>query len=101
MLRCEALPCVFCAVYHALYLEERTLVDLSEKIAGLYNITPQQITQIYRQKSSGIHILVSDEVCVTQAPTARFWSTEGISLVTFMDQDVLLGELRAVVAPSV
>uniref|UniRef100_A0A3Q3AHQ6 Transcription factor CP2-like 1 n=1 Tax=Kryptolebias marmoratus TaxID=37003 RepID=A0A3Q3AHQ6_KRYMA len=49
-------------VYHALYLEERTLMDLSEKIAVLYNITPQQITQIYRQKTTGIHILVSNEV---------------------------------------
>uniref|UniRef100_A0A669EE62 Transcription factor CP2-like 1 n=1 Tax=Oreochromis niloticus TaxID=8128 RepID=A0A669EE62_ORENI len=50
--------------YHALYLEELTLLDLSEKIATLYNITPQQITQIYRQKPTGIHILVSDEVSV-------------------------------------
>uniref|UniRef100_A0A669DU92 Transcription factor CP2-like 1 n=1 Tax=Oreochromis niloticus TaxID=8128 RepID=A0A669DU92_ORENI len=48
--------------YHALYLEELTLLDLSEKIATLYNITPQQITQIYRQKPTGIHILVSDEM---------------------------------------
>uniref|UniRef100_A0A3Q2ECV7 Transcription factor CP2-like 1 n=1 Tax=Cyprinodon variegatus TaxID=28743 RepID=A0A3Q2ECV7_CYPVA len=58
------------AVYHALYLEERTLVDLSEKIAGLYNITPQQITQIYRQKTTGIHILVSDEVSIKAAPNS-------------------------------
>uniref|UniRef100_A0AAQ5ZXT9 Grh/CP2 DB domain-containing protein n=1 Tax=Amphiprion ocellaris TaxID=80972 RepID=A0AAQ5ZXT9_AMPOC len=50
------------AVYHALYLEELTVVDLSEKIAMLYSITPQQITHIYRQKPTGIHILVSDEV---------------------------------------
>ncbi|KAJ3591589.1 hypothetical protein NHX12_006722, partial [Muraenolepis orangiensis] len=34
-------------VYHALYLEDLTLVDLSEKIASLYNLTPQQITAIY------------------------------------------------------
>ncbi|CAJ1078588.1 transcription factor CP2-like protein 1 [Xyrichtys novacula] len=49
-------------VYHALYLEELTLLDLSEKIALLYSITPQQITHIYRQKPSGIHVLVSDEM---------------------------------------
>nr|XP_015810488.2 transcription factor CP2-like protein 1 isoform X1 [Nothobranchius furzeri] len=49
-------------VYHALYLEERTLTDLSEKVAMLFNITPQQITHIYRQKSTGIHILVSDQM---------------------------------------
>uniref|UniRef100_A0A671XRN7 Transcription factor CP2-like 1 n=1 Tax=Sparus aurata TaxID=8175 RepID=A0A671XRN7_SPAAU len=49
-------------IYHALYLEELTLLDLSEKIALLYSITPQQITHIYRQKSNGIHVLVSDEM---------------------------------------
>uniref|UniRef100_A0A3B3YA12 Grh/CP2 DB domain-containing protein n=1 Tax=Poecilia mexicana TaxID=48701 RepID=A0A3B3YA12_9TELE len=49
-------------VYHALYLEERTLLNLLEKIAGLYSIAPQQITHIYRQKTTGIHVLVSDQV---------------------------------------
>ncbi|TDH07180.1 hypothetical protein EPR50_G00121980 [Perca flavescens] len=49
-------------IYHALYLEELTLLDLSEKIASLYSIPPQQITHIYRQKPSGIHVLVSDEM---------------------------------------
>ncbi|XP_029936740.1 transcription factor CP2-like protein 1 [Myripristis murdjan] len=52
-------------VYHALYLEELTLVDLSEKIAMLYSVTPQQITHIYRQGPTGIHILVSDEMVQT------------------------------------
>uniref|UniRef100_A0A3Q0T2F9 Transcription factor CP2-like 1 n=1 Tax=Amphilophus citrinellus TaxID=61819 RepID=A0A3Q0T2F9_AMPCI len=54
-------------VYHALYLEELTLMDLSEKIAALYNITPQQISHIYRQKPTGIHVLVSDEVKICPA----------------------------------
>ncbi|CAB1447106.1 unnamed protein product [Pleuronectes platessa] len=49
-------------IYHALYLEELTLLDLCEKVAMLYSITPQQITHIYRQKPTGIHILVSDEM---------------------------------------
>uniref|UniRef100_A0A672YXB9 Transcription factor CP2-like 1 n=1 Tax=Sphaeramia orbicularis TaxID=375764 RepID=A0A672YXB9_9TELE len=44
-------------VYHALYLEELTLLDLSDKIAMLYSITPQRITHIYRQKPTGIHVL--------------------------------------------
>uniref|UniRef100_A0A665VY96 Transcription factor CP2-like 1 n=1 Tax=Echeneis naucrates TaxID=173247 RepID=A0A665VY96_ECHNA len=51
-------------IYHALYLEELTLLDLSEKIAMLFSITPQQITHIYRQKPTGIHVLVSDEVSI-------------------------------------
>lgn len=52
----------FSAVYQALYLDELTLSDLSEKIAVLYSISPQQITHIYQQHPNGIHILVSDEV---------------------------------------
>uniref|UniRef100_A0A671XRM3 Transcription factor CP2-like 1 n=1 Tax=Sparus aurata TaxID=8175 RepID=A0A671XRM3_SPAAU len=58
----ETVCLCFPAVYHALYLEELTLLDRSEKIALLYSITPQQITHIYRQKSNGIHVLVSDEM---------------------------------------
>ncbi|KAK6309940.1 hypothetical protein J4Q44_G00198210 [Coregonus suidteri] len=50
------------SVYHTLYLEDLTLWDLSEKMALLYNITPQQISHIYRQGPTGIHVLVSDEV---------------------------------------
>ena len=62
MKQVDVFPPVFPAVYHALYLEELTLMDLSEKIAMLYSLPPQQITHIYRQKPSGIHVLVSDEV---------------------------------------
>uniref|UniRef100_A0A4W3I048 Grh/CP2 DB domain-containing protein n=1 Tax=Callorhinchus milii TaxID=7868 RepID=A0A4W3I048_CALMI len=49
-------------VYHAIYLEELTVVELTEKIANLYSISPQQINQIYKQGHTGIHVLISDEV---------------------------------------
>ncbi|XP_028663893.1 transcription factor CP2-like protein 1 [Erpetoichthys calabaricus] len=49
-------------VYHAIYLEEMTALELTQKIAILYNISPQQINQIYRQGPTGIHILLSDEM---------------------------------------
>lgn len=49
-------------IYNALYLDDLPLGDLSEKIALLYNVTPQQISHIYRQGPTGIHVLVSDEV---------------------------------------
>lgn len=58
----RSLSSLLSAVYQALYLEELTLLDLSEKIALLFGITPQQITHVYRQTPGGIHILVSDEV---------------------------------------
>uniref|UniRef100_A0A673HK79 Transcription factor CP2-like protein 1 n=1 Tax=Sinocyclocheilus rhinocerous TaxID=307959 RepID=A0A673HK79_9TELE len=50
------------AVYHALYLEDLTVLELTEKIANLYNAPSQQIRHVYRQGPTGIHVLVSDEV---------------------------------------
>lgn len=54
--------CVSPAVYHAIYLEELTATELIEKIAQLFNISPRQINQIFKQGPTGIHVLVSDEV---------------------------------------
>lgn len=50
------------AVYHAIYLEELTAAELTEKLAQLFNISPRQISQIFKQGPTGIHVLVSDEV---------------------------------------
>ena len=49
-------------MYHAIYLEELTAVELTEKIAQLFSISSQQISQIYKQGPTGIHVLISDEV---------------------------------------
>uniref|UniRef100_A0A8C6WKS6 Transcription factor CP2-like 1 n=1 Tax=Neogobius melanostomus TaxID=47308 RepID=A0A8C6WKS6_9GOBI len=49
-------------IYNALYLEDRTLLDLTDKLALLYNIAPQRIVHVYKQKSAGIHVLVTDEM---------------------------------------
>uniref|UniRef100_A0A3Q3H0P3 Transcription factor CP2-like n=3 Tax=Labrus TaxID=30799 RepID=A0A3Q3H0P3_9LABR len=49
-------------VYHAIYLEELTSAELTEKIAQLFNISPLQINQIFKQGPTGIHVLVSDEM---------------------------------------
>uniref|UniRef100_A0A8C7MQI8 Transcription factor CP2 n=1 Tax=Oncorhynchus kisutch TaxID=8019 RepID=A0A8C7MQI8_ONCKI len=39
-----------------------TAVELTEKIAQLFNISPRQISQIFKQGPTGIHVLVSDEM---------------------------------------
>nr|XP_056720893.1 alpha-globin transcription factor CP2 [Euleptes europaea] len=49
-------------VYHAIYLEELTAVELTEKIAQLFSISSQQISQIYKQGPTGIHVVISDEM---------------------------------------
>lgn len=53
---------LFSTVYHAIYLEELTSTELTEKLAQLFNISPRQINQIFKQGPTGIHVLVSDEV---------------------------------------
>lgn len=58
------------AVYHAIFLEELTTLELIEKIANLYSISPQHIHRVYRQGPTGIHVVVSNEVS-TAAPPAR------------------------------
>uniref|UniRef100_A0A5F8HBL7 Transcription factor CP2 like 1 n=1 Tax=Monodelphis domestica TaxID=13616 RepID=A0A5F8HBL7_MONDO len=49
-------------VYHAIFLEELTTLELIEKIANLYSISPQHINRIYRQGPTGIHVVVSNEM---------------------------------------
>uniref|UniRef100_A0A8C0KNI6 Transcription factor CP2 like 1 n=1 Tax=Canis lupus dingo TaxID=286419 RepID=A0A8C0KNI6_CANLU len=49
-------------VYHAIFLEELTTLELVEKIASLYSISPQHIHRVYRQGPTGIHVVVSNEV---------------------------------------
>ncbi|XP_051631058.1 transcription factor CP2-like [Manacus candei] len=49
-------------VYHALYLEELTAAELSEKLAHLFRVSAHQIQQIHKQGPTGIHVLVSDEM---------------------------------------
>uniref|UniRef100_A0A3B3YZ10 Grh/CP2 DB domain-containing protein n=1 Tax=Poecilia mexicana TaxID=48701 RepID=A0A3B3YZ10_9TELE len=50
------------AIYHAIYLEELTATELTEKLAQLFNISPRQINQIFKQGPTGIHVLISDEM---------------------------------------
>ncbi|NXP77130.1 TFCP2 factor, partial [Ramphastos sulfuratus] len=57
----EAVPSTF-FVYHAIYLEELTALELTEKLAQLFSISSQQISQIYKQGPTGIHVLISDEM---------------------------------------
>ncbi|KAM4880956.1 alpha-globin transcription factor CP2 isoform 2-T2 [Sylvia borin] len=49
-------------VYHAVYLEELTAAELTEKLAQLFRVPAQHIQHIYKQGPTGIHVLVSDEM---------------------------------------
>ncbi|CAM9370391.1 unnamed protein product [Lampetra planeri] len=50
------------AVYHAIYLEDMNTLELTEKIATLFSILPQQISSVYRQGPTGIHVLLCDQM---------------------------------------
>ena len=56
-------------VYHAIFLEELTTLELVEKIANLYSISPQHIHRVYRQGPTGIHVVVSNEVSLLPDPS--------------------------------
>ncbi|XP_029567414.1 transcription factor CP2-like protein 1 isoform X1 [Salmo trutta] len=49
-----------------------TLGALPEKSSLLYNVTPQQISHVYRQGPTGIHMLVSDEMVQNFTEETRF-----------------------------
>uniref|UniRef100_A0A7N4NQU5 Grh/CP2 DB domain-containing protein n=1 Tax=Sarcophilus harrisii TaxID=9305 RepID=A0A7N4NQU5_SARHA len=49
-------------VYRAIYLDELTTVELTEKIAQLLGISPSQITQMYKLGPKGIHVLISNQM---------------------------------------
>lgn len=55
-------------MYHAIFLEELTTLELVEKIANLYSISPQHIHRVYRQGPTGIHVVVSNEVSAAPTP---------------------------------
>ncbi|XP_038616236.1 upstream-binding protein 1 isoform X2 [Tachyglossus aculeatus] len=49
-------------VYHAIYLEEMAALEVTRKLALVFNIPLHQINQVYRQGPTGIHVLVSDQM---------------------------------------
>ncbi|KAG7457824.1 hypothetical protein MATL_G00231440 [Megalops atlanticus] len=59
-------------VYHALYLEEMTASELTRKIASVFNLSLSQISQVYRQGPTGIHILLSDQMVYNLADESCF-----------------------------
>uniref|UniRef100_A0A4W3JBX0 Upstream-binding protein 1 n=1 Tax=Callorhinchus milii TaxID=7868 RepID=A0A4W3JBX0_CALMI len=60
-------------VYHAIYLEELTAAELTKKIASIFSISPNQISQVYRQGPTGIHVLVSDQVSKSVKSSDSCW----------------------------
>lgn len=60
-------------MYHAIFLEELTTLELIEKIASLYSISPQHIHRVYRQGPTGIHVVVSNEVSATPDSSLVSW----------------------------
>ena len=65
-------------MYHAIFLEELTTLELVEKIASLYSISPQHIHRLYRQGPTGIHVLVSNEVSTGPCPAEPARGSAGL-----------------------
>lgn len=65
-------PVLIVSVYHALYLEHLTSQELLEKLAKLYNVSGEQIGELYCQGPSGIYVLLNDEVLQNMSEQSRF-----------------------------
>lgn len=66
--------------HHAIYLKNRTSVDLKEKLAGKLQIDPKLITRIFWENGKGLKVLVDDDM-VQHIPEAQTMTadTYGIS----------------------
>ena len=78
-------------VYHALFLEELTVVELKDKMAVLFSVPFRQLRHVYKQGPTGIHVLVTDEVRATAAlrsergmAPAHVWRTSGPHLALIL-----------------
>ncbi|XP_063069072.1 transcription factor CP2-like protein 1 [Engraulis encrasicolus] len=59
-------------VYHALFLDELTVLELKEKMAALFSVPFRQLRQVYKQGPTGIHVLVTDEMVQNLSQEACF-----------------------------
>ncbi|XP_031438187.1 transcription factor CP2-like protein 1 isoform X2 [Clupea harengus] len=59
-------------VYHALFLEELTVVELKDKMAVLFSVPFRQLRHVYKQGPTGIHVLVTDEMVQNFSQEASF-----------------------------
>lgn len=82
-------------VYHALFLEELTVVELKDKMAVLFSVPFRQLRHVYKQGPTGIHVLVTDEVRAHGSPPlregmapARVWRTSGPHLALILSGPV-------------
>lgn len=70
--------------YHAIYLAERTVKDLMEKISMKQQIDPLSIVRVVHMKSNGLRIIVDDDV-VRALPEGQDMKVE-ISEVSRVDE---------------
>ncbi|XP_019632190.1 PREDICTED: transcription factor CP2-like isoform X2 [Branchiostoma belcheri] len=49
-------------VYHAIFLENLCVEELKLKIAQLFNASPSQLADLYRQGPTGIHVIITDQM---------------------------------------
>lgn len=49
-------------VFHAVFLENLSCVEIGSKLATLVQLPPQHVLDVYIEGPCGIHVLVTDEV---------------------------------------
>uniref|UniRef100_A0A8C5PU01 Upstream-binding protein 1 n=1 Tax=Leptobrachium leishanense TaxID=445787 RepID=A0A8C5PU01_9ANUR len=77
-------------VYHALYLEDITASEVTRKMAAVFNIPLHQISHVYRQGPTGIHIVVSDQVFLFFYITNLVFSVNTVFTFDYDNKPLLL-----------
>lgn len=49
-------------VFHAIFLENLSCVEMANKLAALVQLSSQHVLDVYIEGPCGIHVLVTDEV---------------------------------------
>ncbi|KAJ5204817.1 CP2 transcription factor [Penicillium cinerascens] len=64
-----------CDYHHAIYLTERTVPELMEKISAKQNIDPRSIARIYHMNENGLRVIVDDDI-VRELPEGQDMEVE-------------------------
>ena len=59
-------------VFHAIFLESLSCVEIGSKLANLVQLPSQHIMEVYVEGPCGIHVLVTDEVVQNMKDESMF-----------------------------
>lgn len=59
-------------IFHAVFLENLSCVEIANKLAAMVQLTSQHVLDVYIEGPCGIHVLVTDEVVQNMKDESMF-----------------------------